>query len=122
MKFLINDKLTKEIYGIFNSKEEAEIFYIKNNVTEKLKYYCNRIVNQSELMEDIALVRKFESLLNEIYDYNPEEHKNFNFSYFMTIADELLYKYCKDDELHKKLSVLNYELLRFDDDIKRFSL
>jgi hypothetical protein len=116
MKFLINDKLTKELYGLFNTKEEAELFYVKNNLAEKLKYYCNRLVNKSELMESIELIRKFEKLLEEIYEFEKDDYK-YNFSYFMTVADELLYKYCEGDkELHSKISVLNYCLLRLDDD------
>jgi hypothetical protein len=116
MKFIIVDKLTKEISGLFSTKEEAEYYYVKNNVSEKLKYYCNRLVNKSENMENIELIRKFENLLNQIYDYETNDN-NFNFSYFMTIADELLFKYADSDtEYHKIISVLNCSFLRFDED------
>ena len=32
MNYLINDKITKEIIGLFKSYEESELYYLKNYI------------------------------------------------------------------------------------------
>lgn len=125
MQFLIKDRVTKEIIGLFKTTKEAELYYLKNNVVERLKIYLSKLINRSECMENIDTIRKMDSLICDIIDYNIEDVDiNFTqkFSYFMQLANNYLCR-CKlsQDEVDL-VNINNYSIERFDDDtLKRIS-
>ena len=101
MNFLINDKTTKEIIGLFKSHEEAELYYLKNNTVERLKIYRHCILN--DCLNNIFKLRQIENLLVEIIDFDETTCENImnKINYFKTIINNFL----TDEDLKLNYSI-----------------
>lgn len=107
MNFLIIDNTTKELIGLFKSKDDALLHYIKNNVVERLKICRHQFMSNNDI--DLFVLRNLENLMEEIFEY--EYEKNYFFtksSYFITRSNLHL-------DMCEKLR-LDYKIERFDDD------
>jgi hypothetical protein len=118
MKFLLFDVLTNEISGLFETKEEAEYYYLKKYIVERLKFFLYKICSKSELMENIDLIREYDDLINEIIFYEKDDNYIMKFNYFINFSDKLLYNYSQIDnkEIHNDVSSTNFKIFLFNDD------
>ena len=118
MQFLLLDKLTNEFTGLFETKEEAEFYYLKKHVLERLRVYMYKLMNKTELMENIDLIRNFENLISEIRNYEKDEEYQMKYNYFIIRSDAIFFEYSKiilDDTIHKKITSTNYKVYMFKD-------
>jgi hypothetical protein len=110
MQFLINDRVTKEIIGMFETLQEAQYYYLKNNLLERLKIYLHKLINNDETFEQIIKIRKIDNLINQISEYEQDAEINHKYSLFTTMSYDLL-----DCHLNE-FKLLNYSFERIDDD------
>jgi len=89
MNYLINDKVTKEIIGIFKSHEEAELYYLKNNMFERLKIYRHIFMSSENCLENIFTLRRLENLIIELTEFDETECQNITakINYFKTLSN-----------------------------------
>lgn len=120
MQFLLLDKLTNEFTGLFETKEEAEFYYLKKHLVERLRVYMYKLMNKTELMENIELIRNFENLISEIRNYEKDEEYQMKYNYFINRADVIFSEYCytipdniPDNTLYSKISSINYKVYMF---------
>lgn len=119
MQFLLLDKLTNEFTGLFETKEEAEFYYLKKHLVERLRVYMYKLMNKTELMENIELIRNFENLISEIRNYEKDEEYQMKYNYFINRADVIFSEYSKiilDDTIYNKISSINYKVYMFKED------
>ncbi len=116
MQFLLLDKLTNEFTGLFNTKDEAEFYYLKKYIVERLRVYMYKLIGKTELMENIELIREFENIISEINSYEKDDDYSLKYNYFIHKSDNLLFKCVLDAEIHKKISSTNYKLFIFKED------
>ena len=87
MNYLINDKTTREIIGLFKSHQDAELYYLKNNTVERLKIYRHHMLN--DCLNNIFKLRQLENLLVEIIEFDETECENImnKINYFKTLTN-----------------------------------
>ena len=88
--FLLIDRTTNEIAGLFKTKTEARLHYIKNNIVERLKICRHRMMTDEKL--NIYDLRNIEALMEEIYMYEVDECFDSKYAYIMYASNKYLDK------------------------------
>jgi hypothetical protein len=110
MNYLINDKVTREFIGIFRSHEESELYYLKNNIFERLKICRHKFMNKEDCLNNVFRLRRLEELIIEISEFDETTCENVatKIHYFNTLC--------------KNYVELNYSIEHVEDgDYKSFS-
>ena len=111
MNHLIIDKTTNELIGLFKSNQEAELYYLKNNIMERLKIYRHKLLDYStDNTDKLWELRAIEDLMEKIYEFDETTSENTH-TYtqaFINMATAMLIN-------HKPLSI-SYVVQRFDED------
>lgn len=77
MSYLIIDKTINEIIGLFKSNQEAELYYLKNNIIERLKIYRHKLLNYSvDNVDKLWELRGIETLMENIVEFDETTSEN----------------------------------------------
>jgi hypothetical protein len=89
MNYLINDKVTREFIGIFKSHDDAELYYLKNNLFERLKIHRHLFMSSENCLENIFTLRRLENLIIELSEFDETECENITtkINYFKTLSN-----------------------------------
>lgn len=120
MKFIIHDKKTNEIVGLFENINDAKHYYLINNVIERLKLLRHNVMNKKNIdHSNINLLRNIEKIMEEIFSKcNDEDNKyNHEFDFLKDRANSILNS-SKTDDLDL---TLNENIIGFEDDKLRSS-
>lgn len=125
-QFVLLNCTNNELIGIFKEKTDAEYYYLKNCILERLKIYMTKTINNSDCMNNIADIRDYDNLIGKIEEVEKEDNNfSHSFNLYLNLAHKLLNRYYDDESVSRhfndevledkknKNSPFNYKLFRF---------
>ena len=96
--FVLLNCTNDELIGIFKEKSDAEYYYLKNCILERLKIYMIKTINNSECMNNIADIRDYDNLIGKIEEVEKDEiNFSHSFNLYLNLAHKLLNRYYDDE-------------------------
>lgn len=117
MSYFILDKTIKEIIGLFETHQKAELYYLKINIVERLKIYRHKLLNNlCDNINNILPLRSIEELIEEILNF--DENSENTYTYIQGYINRATSILIQIKELQ-----LNYIIYKFDsENIRLFNI